>query len=152
MVTRQEIDDFVAGRTMAIVGVSADGKKGFGNAAYKELKARGYRVLAVHPRADRIQGDPCWPSLEALPEPIERLLVSISPDRAEAVVREAAAAGVKQVWLQQGAESPEVLDACREAGIRPIHGHCILMFAEPVGSFHRIHRWIWRLIGRAPGN
>lgn len=152
MVTRQQIDEFVTGRTMAIVGVSADGKKGFGNAAYTELKARGYRVLPVHPKASRIQGDQCWPSLAALPEPVERLLVSVSPGQAETVVREAATAGVRQVWLQQGAESPRVLDACREAGIHAVHGHCILMFAEPVGSFHRFHRWIWQIIGKAPGN
>ena len=61
MVTRQQIDEFVGGKTMAIVGVSADGRKGFGNAAYKELRARGYRVLAVHPKASLIQGDRCGP-------------------------------------------------------------------------------------------
>jgi predicted CoA-binding protein len=150
MVTKQQIDDFVGGKPIAVVGVSADGKKGFGNAAYKELKTRGYRLFPVHPRATRIQGDPCWPTVTALPEPVERLLVVVSPGQADLVVREAAAAGVKQVWLQQGAESPAALAAGREAGLQVVHGHCILMFAEPVGSLHKFHRWIWQLIGKVP--
>ncbi|MBP1636151.1 MAG: CoA-binding protein [Acidobacteria bacterium] len=149
MVTRQEIDDFVAGRTMALVGISADGK-GFGNAAYKELKKRGYRVLPVHPRAGQVQGDACWPSLSALPERVERLLVMVEPGQVPGVIQEAAACGVKQVWLQQGAESPAGLEACRQAGMQVIDRQCILMFAEPVGSLHGFHRWVWQLIGKAP--
>jgi predicted CoA-binding protein len=149
MITSERIDDFVTGRSIAIVGVSADGK-GFGNVAYKELKGRGYRVFAVHPTARQIQGDPCWPSLAALPEPVERLLVSVQPNQVEGVAREAAAAGVRQVWLQQGAESPAGLEACRQAGLEVVHGQCVLMFAEPVGSIHKVHRWIWRLLGKAP--
>ena len=149
MVSRQSIDGFVSGKTLAMVGISASGK-GFGNDAYKELKARGYRVLPVHPAAERVQGDPCWPSLAALPEKVERLLVMVAPAQAEAVVREAAAAGVRRVWLQQGAASPTAIEFCKSSGLDVIHGHCILMFAEPVASFHKFHRWIWELIGKAP--
>jgi uncharacterized protein len=149
MVTRQAIDAFVSGKTLAMVGISAGGK-GFGNAAYKELKARGYRVLPVHPAADSVQGDRCWRSLSDLPEKVERLLVMVEPARAEAVVREAAAAGVRQVWLQQGASSPAALEFCKANGMTAIDGHCILMFAEPVASFHKFHRWIWQIIGKAP--
>jgi hypothetical protein len=47
---------------------------------------------------------------------------------------EAAAAGIHHVWLQQGAESPEVLKACRDAGIDAVSGECVLMFARPTGT------------------
>ena len=50
------VQQFVADKTMAVVGVSAGGK-GFGNLAYKELKKRGYRLLPVHPTA----ASPCHP-------------------------------------------------------------------------------------------
>jgi predicted CoA-binding protein len=149
MVSKQAIDGFVSGKTLAMVGVSAGGK-GFGNAAYKELKARGYRVLPVHPAMDRVQGDPCWRSLADLPERVERLLVMVAPAQVDGVVREAAAVGVRQVWLQQGATSPSALEFCRANGIVVIHDHCILMFAEPVAGFHRFHGWIWNLIGKTP--
>jgi predicted CoA-binding protein len=147
--SRTAIDEFVKGRTLAMVGVSARGK-GFGHSAYKELRSRGYRVLPVHPTATAIQGDPCWKSLAELPEPVERLLVVVSPDGAEAVVREAAAAGVRRVWLQQGAESEAALRAAAELGLDVVHGQCILMFADPVTSVHRFHRWLWGVFGKIP--
>jgi uncharacterized protein len=134
---------------MAIVGLSSGGK-GFGNAAYSELKKRGYRLLPVHPTAPAIQGDRCWRSLAELPERVERVLVVVKPERAEAVVREAAAAGARYIWLQQGAESPAALQACEQLGLSAVHGQCVLMFSEPVGSFHGFHRWIWKAIGKIP--
>jgi len=148
-VTGESIRQFVGGKTLAVVGASSTGK-GFGSFAYAELKKKGYRPLAVHPSAPTISGDPCWPSFAALPEQVERALVVVKPERAELVLREAAAAGVKRVWLQQGAESPAALRAAEALGVDVVHGHCILMFAEPVGPLHGIHRWIWKLIGKIP--
>jgi uncharacterized protein len=148
--SRDSIDRFVSGRTLALVGASAAGR-GFGSLACKELKARGYRVLPVHPAAAAIQGEPCWPSLAELPEAVERLLLCVKPEKADLVVRDAAAAGVRQVWFQQGAESTVALETCRQLGLETVHGECILMFAEPVGSVHRFHRWVLKLVGRLPG-
>ena len=147
--SRDSIDRFVSGQTLALVGASATGR-GFGSLAYKELKTRGYRVLAVHHAASTIQGDPCWPSLANLPERVDRLLVCVKPDKADLVVRDAAAAGVKQVWFQQGAQFPAALETCRQLGLETVHGECILMFAEPVTSLHKFHRWLLKLVGRLP--
>jgi uncharacterized protein len=150
MVTsKAAIDSFVQGKTLALVGISASGK-GFGNSAYKELKARGYHVLPVHPTASAVQGDPCWPSLAQLPERVERLLVITAPSAAESVVKEAAAAGVRQVWLQQGASSPAAIKACKDQGLQVVHDECILMFAEPATGFHGFHRWLWKVFGKIP--
>lgn len=149
MTTKAAIDRFVEARTLAVVGVSAKGK-GFGNAAYRELKARGYRVLPVHPAASTIQGDPCSPSVAQLPERVENLLVMVAPDAAEGVVRDAAAAGIRRVWLQQGAESAAVIKACEERGLEVVHGHCILMFAGSPGGVHKFHHWLWRVFGKIP--
>ena len=143
------IQQFVSEKTMAVVGVSAGGK-GFGNLAYVELKKRGFRLLPVHPTAKTVQGDPCWPRLADLPEKVERVLVMVKPERAEEVVREAAAAGIRHVWLQQGCDAPAAVAAGEALGLNLVHGQCILMFTEPVGSVHRIHRWIWRVIGKIP--
>jgi hypothetical protein len=148
-VTGESIRQFVAEKTIAVVGASATGK-GFGSFAYSELKKKGYRVMANHPTASAVHGDRCWPSFAALPEPVERALVVVKPDAAEAVLRAAAAAGVRRIWLQQGAESPAALKAAEELGLDVVHGQCILMFADPVGPLHGIHRWIWKLIGKIP--
>jgi uncharacterized protein len=143
------IQQFVSEKTMAVVGVSASGK-GFGNFAYGELKKRGFRPIPVHPTSAEINGDRCFPTLAAIPEKVDRVLVVVKPDRAASVVREAAAAGIRQVWLQQGAESADAVKAANDQGVSVVTGQCILMFTEPVGSFHKVHRWVWKVLGRIP--
>ena len=149
MVTRAAVQEFVSQPAIAVAGISRGGKK-FGNAVCRELKAKGYRVYPIHPSADAIDGEPCYPSFAALPEPVGGVVISVKPKVAEQVVRDAAAAGIRRVWLQQGAGSPAALSICEQAGISVVSGECILMFAEPVASIHKLHRWIWRIIGRLP--
>ena len=99
-------------------------------------------------------GDRCFPSLAALPEPVDGLLVIVPPPQAERVVEEAITAGIRRVWLQQGAESEEAIARGQAAGISLIHGECILMFAGAPGSKigfpHGMHRFFRRLFGRMP--
>jgi predicted CoA-binding protein len=148
MTTKAAVEDFLAQQTLAVVGVSREGKK-FGNTAYKELKAKGYQVFPVHPHVDAIDGARCYPGLSALPEPVGGVLIVVPPHETEKVVRDAAAAGIRRVWMQQGAGSQAAIQFCEEQGISAIHGECILMFADPA-SFHRLHRWIWGLLGKLP--
>ncbi len=137
------IEELLAQRKVAVFGVSRSGRK-FGNAAYKGLRAAGYRVFAIHPDAERIEGDPCYRSLAALPEAVGAVLLVVPPAEAARLVPEVARAGIHYVWLQQGAESPEVLAACELAGLRAVSGECVLMFIEPSAWFHRAHKFVRR--------
>jgi hypothetical protein len=149
MTARRDVDAFLERRKLAIVGVSRSGQ-GFGNSAYKELKTKGYQIYPVHPEADMIDGERCYPSLKALPEPVEGVLIVLPPQETEKVVQEAAEAGIRHVWMQQGAESVAAIRFCEEQGINAVHGECVLMFAEPTAFFHRMHRCVWGLLGRLP--
>jgi hypothetical protein len=149
MTSRAAVDGFLAERTLALVGASRSGRK-FGNAVLKALTAKGYRVLPVHPDAPHIDGHQAYPSLAELPERVGGVIVVVPPVQAEQVVRAAAAAGIGRVWLQQGASSPAALKVADAQGISVVHGECILMFAEPTGSFHRLHRFVWKVLGRLP--
>ncbi len=149
MYTKATVDDFLAQRSLAVVGVSRGGKK-FGNTAYRELKAKGYRLFPVHPEAEVLEGDKCYPSLSSLPEPVGGVLVVVPPARTEQVVRDATAANIPRVWMQQGAGSGEAIRFCEEHSISVVAGECILMFAEPLKFYHKPHRWIWRLLGKLP--
>jgi predicted CoA-binding protein len=57
LATKAAIEDFIAQPAVAIAGASRDGKK-FGNAVYRDLKSKGYRVFAVNPNTTLIEGDP----------------------------------------------------------------------------------------------
>ena len=148
MASKASIDAFLAEPAIAVVGVSRSGK-GFGNFAARELRRKGYRIYPVNPEADLIDGERCFRSLSGLPEPVRAVLVVVPPERALGVVQEAAAAGIRRVWLQQGSQSPQVILVCSELGLETVADECILMFAKPTGV-HKAHKWIWGWLGKLP--
>jgi hypothetical protein len=149
MTSRAAVDEFVAQRKLAVVGVSRSGRK-FGNWAFRELKSKGYEVFPVHAGAETLEGARAYPSLAALPEPVGGVLIVVPSSQTEQVVRDAADAGIRRVWMQQGAESPEAIRFCEENGITAVHGECILMFAPNPSWLHRSHRWVWKILGKLP--
>ena len=141
------IHEFIERKNIAIVGASKNGKK-FGNAAAKELRERGYDVFYVHSEAKEVDGQPAYPNLKALSNLAETVWINIPADHGAGVLRDAAAAGLTKIWLQQGADSPELLALGEELSLEIIAGKCILMYAEPVRSFHKFHQLIWKWIGQ----
>ncbi len=149
MATRLAVERFVGFRTLALVGASRSGKK-FGNTILRELAAKGYTVYPIHPEATDIQGHRAYPSLAATPTVPQGVVVVVSPAAASSVVRDAHAAGIDAVWLQQGAGSPDAVQFAEANGMTVVDGECLLMFAEPAGWIHRAHRWISKISGRLP--
>lgn len=153
MPTRRDIDDFLAHRRIAFVGVSRDPKE-FANRVYRALKERGYQLYPVNPHAEQLEGDRCYPSVAQLPDSVDGALVMVPPRAAEEVVRQCDQAGIRRVWLHRsggsGAVSPEAVRYCREHGISVVDGACPMMFAEPVGFAHACHRFFLRLTGSLP--
>jgi predicted CoA-binding protein len=149
MSRKADVDDFLAQKTLAVVGVSRGGKK-FGNAVLKDLKAKGYRTFAINPHAQSIEGERCYTNLSALPERPDGVVTIVPPAATEEVVKQAHAAGIKRIWMQQGSESEAAIRYCRDNGMTAIDGECILMFAEPSAFHHRFHRWVWKLLGKLP--
>jgi predicted CoA-binding protein len=145
---RSAIDQFISLRNLALAGASRSGKK-FGNTVLKEMTKKGYAIVPVHPEAAEIGGFKCCPSLSDLPAPVEGLIIVVPPEQTEKIVTDAAARGIRNIWMQQGSESPKAVNTCREHGINEVHGECILMFAQPAG-IHKFHRWIWGLLGKLP--
>jgi hypothetical protein len=148
MTTQASVEGFLAEKTLAIAGVSRSGK-GFGNSALKDLTDKGYEVLPVHPEAEEVGGVRCSPTIAELPKEVGGLILVVPPDQSEKLVRQAKDAGIKRVWMQQGAESAAAIGYCESNGIDVVHGECIMMFAQPTG-FHRFHRWLNGLFRKLP--
>ena len=96
-----------------------------------------------------IDGVPCYRHFADAPERIGGVIICVSPADAVTVVRDASEAGIKRVWLQQGAESPYVAKLCAELGVDAVLGECILMHANPTG-IHKVHRALDGVLGRLP--
>jgi hypothetical protein len=81
---------------------------------------------------------------------VDGVILIVPPRQTEQLVREAFDAGIRRVWMQQGAESPAALQFCRDHGMTVIAGECLLMFAEPAEWIHRAHRWVWNKLDKLP--
>ncbi len=126
MTTASACQEFLSLHTIAVVGVSRSGRK-YSNLAYNQLKARGYRVFPVNAQAETIGGDRCYPNLGALPEPVEGVLLFVPPEETERVVQEAAALGIRHIWMQPGAESQSAIRFCEDQGFCVVYNQCIMV-------------------------
>ncbi len=126
MTDRSAVDGFLAEKSLAVVGVSRGSGK-FGNAVARTLRMKGYRVFAINPRADEIDGEPCYPNLASLPEPVGGVVMVVPPAVTEKVVGEAVRAGIRRAWMQPGAESPEAIELCVKNDISVVYQECIMV-------------------------
>jgi uncharacterized protein len=149
MNTKQDVQEFVSQKTIAMAGLSRD-EKAFSASIKKELQSKGYRILPVNPNAASIGGETCYPSLAALPEKVGGVLIVTPPSQSEQVVKDAATQGISRVWLQPGTQSEAAVAACKKHGLSAVSGKCIMMFAEPVTSIHGVHRWFSKVFGQLP--
>lgn len=146
---RTMIEKFFESGAFAVAGVSENEKK-FGSMVFKEMKSREFDVLPLNPKYKELYGQPCFNKIADLPEKVKSLVIVTPPAQSENLVREAAGKGLQAVWLQQGAESEQAIQTAKENNLAVVHGQCILMFLEPVKSFHALHRWINKLLKKYP--
>jgi predicted CoA-binding protein len=109
---------------IAIVGLSADWFRP-SNFAAKYVQEHGFRVIPVNPRYAEILGEKCYPSLTAIPEPVDMVDVFRKPADAPAVAREAVAIGAKTLWLQIGVISDEARQIAEKAGLTVVMDRCV---------------------------
>ncbi|MEQ8717886.1 MAG: CoA-binding protein [Acidimicrobiales bacterium] len=145
MASRTSIDAFLTARRIAVVGVSRE-PRSFTNSVYRHLRAGDRDVVPVNPFASTLEGDRCAASVIDIEDPLDGVLVMVDALEAPDVVRDCITRGVPRVWLHrgagQGAVSAEAVEMCRSAGIDVVDGACPMMFAEPVGVIHRLHRLV----------
>jgi predicted CoA-binding protein len=149
MTTKAAIQEFLSLKVLAVAGASRNTAK-FGYTIFHDLKTRGYTVYPINPNAETIDGEKCYPSLAALPQKPDGIVIVTPPAQSEALVREAGKAGIQHVWLQQGADSPAAIKFCEQNGLKVVAGECIFMYFEPTAWFHGAHRWINSVIGKGP--
>ena len=137
MNTLKQINYFLDCQPIALIGVSRNPKK-FGYAAFKELKEKGMNIIPVNPEADEILGEKSYRNIALLPVDVQGIIILTKKDKTAGVVREAKEKGIKNIWIQQLADSKEALDEMKGSDINLITGECILMHYKP-HSIHKFH-------------
>ena len=150
--SRATIDDFLAQKRIAFVGVSRQASD-FSRMLWSELKRRGYDLIPVNPDAGEIDGIPCVPAVTAIQPRPDGALLMVPPQVTERVVRDCAEAGIGRVWMYRaggdGAVSPAAIQFCVDNNISLVAGECPLMFLKGAG-FHSIHGWWRKITGTYP--
>lgn len=121
-------------RRVAVIGASADRSK-FGNKAVRAFLHQGYRVFPVNPRGGTIEGLRVWRSVRDIDEPVEMASMYVHPDVGIALLEELAAVGIKEVWLNPGAESAALVRRAWALGLQPIVACSIVGIGESPGAY-----------------
>jgi predicted CoA-binding protein len=132
--------------SFAVVGHTV--KKNFPLLTYRGLKKSKKVVFPVDPSVDEIDGDRTFPDLEGLPQKVEALVLEVPKSETRAWIERAAAAGIKNVWIHMQRETPEALALAKQHGMNICSGTCAVMYLTPELTYHSVHRWIMKLIGK----
>ena len=151
---RDAATEFLAGRRVAVTGVSRHPKDHGSNVVYQRLRARGYEVFAVNPNADEVEGDPCYHDLRSIPGGVDGVVIATRPELAEETMRECADLGITHVWMHRGPGTGSVSEAAgeygRRHGITVIDGGCPCMFGPTGDLGHKAMRIVLSLTGNVP--
>lgn len=124
---KEQIETFFQSEAFGVVGASTDRHK-YGNKVLRVYQQKGMRVIPVNPREKEIEGVDCVATVADLPADVKSISIITPPAVTEQVVEIAARKGIRNVWMQPGAESPLAVEQCQRHGINVIaDGSCILV-------------------------
>lgn len=144
-------ETFLSLKNIAIVGVSSRGDTA-ANIIYKKLSKLNYTLFAVNPNAKTIDGNPCYPRLESIPEKIDGVIIGTAPDVTPQIIDDCTELGIKYIWIHrsfgQGSFHPEAIKKAEDHNISLIPGGCPMMFSDPVDPAHKCMRWFLNIAGK----
>lgn len=93
------IDRFFRPESIAIVGASPKG--GFATEIIKNLKKWGFsgKLAAVNPRYQQVEGAPCYPSVAAIPHPVDLVEVAVPSNAVQSVLDDCERANVGAIQI-----------------------------------------------------
>lgn len=153
MNTLVQIQDFLAKKSIAFIGISRN-EKDYTRLLFREMHQRGYDVIPVNPNASEIEELRCYTSVSDVSPAPEAALILTPSLPLETAVRECQNAGIKNIWVYNGKDKgkavSQIEDYCKNNGISFISGYCPFMFLKDSSFIHRFHGFITRLTGSYP--
>jgi predicted CoA-binding protein len=111
--------------SVAIIGASRDRRK-YGNKALRAYIESGYTVYPVNPKEESIEGLKAYPSLDKIDAPIDFVSLYVPPAVGLQSLPAIAAKKPKEVWLNPGSESDELIEAAADLHVRTVVGCSIV--------------------------
>lgn len=120
------VSDFREKKVWVVVGKVHDEEK-FPYKIYNFLRSKGYKVYALDPTGQDIDGAKSYTSFKELPEVPEAINMVINPIKGKKYVDEAKELGIKYIWFQPGAESTEVVEKAKSYGMNVEYMKCVMI-------------------------
>lgn len=136
LASEDELAEVVRGmRTVAVLGIKGEDRQD--ESAFSipaMLQARGFRILPVSPKLERVLGETAFPDLAHVAEPYDVLDVFRRPEAIPGHVDEIlalpAAHRPQVVWLQSGIRHDEATERLLAAGIDVVQDRCLGVYAS----------------------
>lgn len=116
-------------KVVAVIGASSNREK-FGNKALRAFEARGYKVIPINPKEPEVEGHKTYASVLDVPGDIDMATVYVPVRPGVSVMEQLAAKGVKEVWLNPGADDQRVVARARELGLNVVQACSIIAIGE----------------------
>ncbi len=125
-------------RRVAIVGLSANWyRPSYFMAKY--LLDHGFQIYPVNPRYEEVLGQPCYPDLDSLPEPVDVVDCFRRPEEIPALADAAIRIGAKVLWLQLGIYHDQAARKAHTAGLQVVADRCMkIEYARLFGGLNLI--------------
>lgn len=140
----EQLDNLFNPESIALVGLPRGMKTG--KLFLMALLDMGYggRIYPVHPTAEEIDGLTAYPSVTAIPGPVDLAIVLVQNYQAQSVLEECAAKGVKGVVMftagfkelggeEALAREKKLAETARAAGMRLFGPNCMGLYAPKTG-------------------
>ena len=112
-------------KSVAVIGASNDRAK-YGNKAVRAYLRNGFKVYPVNPKEETVEGLRTYRSILDIQTEVERATLYVPPKVGLKIIEEIAQKGVKELYVNPGAESDELVNKARKLGLNPILACSIL--------------------------
>ena len=121
-------------KTIAVVGASSDRRK-YGNKALRAFTAEGNRVIPINPNEREVEGMATYASVLDVPEPIDMATVYVEPEVGLRLLPEFEQKQVGEIWINPGADSPELIADARRRKLNVIFACSIIGAGQDPSAF-----------------
>ncbi len=122
------------GKSIAIIGASPNRER-YSNKAVRAWVKQGWTVFPVHPKHTEIEGLKTYPSIADITDPVDVASLYVSPETGMKVLEAIAGKGIKELFVNPGAESDELIKKAESLGLQAMVACSILAIGEHPDSF-----------------
>jgi uncharacterized protein len=119
--------------TVAIIGATSDRGR-WANKAIRAFARQGYTVYPVNPNEQEIEGLKCYPSIKEVPGSPDKISMYVRPAVGLKLLSDIAQKGCKELWLNPGTESDQVVEEAERLGLNVVQACSIIGVGVSPGS------------------